>query len=79
MRDMSIPTPADHDAVSGAREKRVPGWMRVVLLIASAPVLAGAVVMVYQAGVSGPVLIGGILGPLIGLAWHRRRTPRPPP
>ncbi|MGH3913143.1 MAG: hypothetical protein ACRDTC_07005 [Pseudonocardiaceae bacterium] len=60
-------------------EKRVSGWLRVVLLIASAPVLAGAVVMVDQAGVSTPVLIGGILGPLIGLAWHHRRTRRPAP
>ncbi|MGH3913364.1 MAG: hypothetical protein ACRDTC_08140 [Pseudonocardiaceae bacterium] len=60
-------------------ERYVPGWLRVVLLIASAPIMVGAVGMVYQAGISTPVLIGAIVGPLAGLAWRRRRTPPPPP
>lgn len=75
---MSIPTPGDHHDISGAPKKRVPGWLRVALAIASAPVLVAAVMMVYQGDASTPVLIGGIVGPLVGLAWYHCRTRRPP-
>ncbi|MGH3905666.1 MAG: hypothetical protein ACRDTE_16005 [Pseudonocardiaceae bacterium] len=53
---------------------RVPRWLRVTLASACAPVLIGVLVLLYREGLSAPVLVGGIVGPLVGVAWHRRRT-----
>lgn len=53
---------------------RVHRWLRVMLAIACAPVLIGVLVMLYREGMSAPVLVGGIVGPLAGVLWHRRRT-----
>ena len=59
--------------MASASEMRVPAWLRVALAIACAPVLIGVILMIYRAGISAPVLIGGLVGPMSAAVWHCRR------
>lgn len=61
-----------------AREHRTlempgPRWVRILVAVLCIPLLLGFVVILYQNGLSIPVLIGAIVGPAIAVLFHRRR------
>ncbi|MGH4016262.1 MAG: hypothetical protein ACRDSL_20530 [Pseudonocardiaceae bacterium] len=65
--------------MTSAPRRRVPGWLRLVLAIGCLPILIGVMMILARTGVSGPVLIGGLVGPLAAAVWHHRRTRRSTP
>ncbi|MGH4015738.1 MAG: hypothetical protein ACRDSL_17800 [Pseudonocardiaceae bacterium] len=64
-----------------ARELRTietpgPRWLRMGVAVLCVPVVLGFLAILYKNGVSGPVLIGAIVGPAIGVLVHRRHLRR---